>query len=222
MPTEQPALRIRRATPLDAVNLYRLVVDDERKAGTELEYDEAARIAHILHVIASGYVTVVEKSGRIVGSFGFAAGGPEYAKSKILDSAWCVLHPSLAHTQVAARLVQRLTAFADKHGVGVQITVPGAEPTGVDNFLAEFGFVASKRQFVREPTSNDERSDEERAEDASIARVAGPSAGPVSDGGDDDSQPGGAVPGGEAGGDVPTAERRQPRERRVPRESPRT
>jgi N-acetylglutamate synthase-like GNAT family acetyltransferase len=170
MSTEKSALKIRRATPLDAVNLYRMVVDDERKAGTELEFDEAARVAHILTIIASGYVSVVEKSGRIVGSFGFAAGGPEYAKNRVLVSEWCILHPSLASTKVSDRLVERLLNFADEHGVAIHINARAEGSQALEAYLEEFGFAPAKLVLVREPTI-DERTDDERAEDDAI--VAG-------------------------------------------------
>lgn len=135
MSTEQPALKIRRATPLDAVNLFKLLVDEEQNTGTEIEFDEAARVAHILNVIATGYVAVAEKSGRLVGTIGFSAGGATYATQRVLTSEWYFLIPSLRFNgKVIAHLVNRIVAFADKHSVAVRFS---GLPSELDGLLSD-------------------------------------------------------------------------------------
>lgn len=154
MPTEQPALRIRRATPLDAVNLYKLLVDEEQNTGIDIEFDEAARLAHILHVIATGYVAVAEKSGRLVGTIGFSAGGPQYAKARILTSEWYFLIPSLQNSQVPASFVNRIVSFADRHGVGISFSGPEHEPA-LSAALELHGFGNARVTLTREPANNE-------------------------------------------------------------------
>lgn len=173
MNTEKPSLRIRRASPLDAVNLYKLLVDEEIKSGTAVPHDETARIADILTTISTGYVSVVEKSGRIVGSLGFAAGGEPYALSKILDSKWAFLAPALSNTSVPAVMTRRLVEFADKFGAGIRLTAPLGNERIADH-LEQHGFVARTQQFYRDPVEVDDRSSAERSDDAALAdRLSG-------------------------------------------------
>jgi hypothetical protein len=164
MPTEQPALRIRRATPLDAVNLYKLLVDEEQNTGIDVEFDEAVRLAHILHVIATGYVAVAEKSGRLVGTIGFSAGGPQYAKDRVLTSEWYFLIPSLQNSQVPARFVNRIVEFADKHNVAIRFSVAPqlSEGGALSDALQSHGFGNVQVTLSRGPANN-EPADEQDA-----------------------------------------------------------
>lgn len=159
MPTETPTLRIRKATALDAVNLYKLLVDEERKSDTYVEHDQVARVAHILNVIATGYVSIVEKSGRIVGSLGFAPGGQPYALARSLVSEWCFLVPSLTNAKgVSDAMVDRLIRFADKHKVAISITAK-VDGEVLHRFLEDNGFVASTLQFARKAVTDEFESD---------------------------------------------------------------
>ncbi len=125
MTTESKTLRIRRATPLDAVNLYRIQTDEERKANATplAEEDQSSRLMHILTVIETGYVSVVEISGRIVGSIGFAPGGAPYQKARSLVSEWAFLTASFRNPKIVARLVAGVTRFADKYKAPVIVSL---------------------------------------------------------------------------------------------------
>lgn len=159
MPTEQPALKIRRANPLDAVNLFRLLVDEEKKNGLEVEFDEAARLAHILHVIVSGYVSVVEKSGRIIGSLGFAARDLGYVQQKYLDGEWFALTPSLQKSQVPVRLIERAVNFADMHKVSIRVHLPPGLVGQFKELLERENFQAYTTQFIRGAVDVDDEAE---------------------------------------------------------------
>lgn len=148
MTTETKTLRIRRATPLDAVNLFKLLVDDEKRTGTGEAFDEAARVAHILTVIATGYVTVAVRAGRIVGSIGFVPGAPSYALEQVLVGEWFVLLPSFHGTKVGAKLLSGLLRFADFHKLGV-FMVHSATNEALTKACSEAGFVETGKVFTR-------------------------------------------------------------------------
>ena len=151
MNTETKTLRIRRATPLDAVNLYRLLVDEEKRAGTGAPFDEASRIAHILTTIAVGYVTVAVLSGRIVGSIGAVPSAPSYSDEKPLTGQWLVLLPSFRDTKVGVKLVEGLARFADLHGLGISFTLPYPVLLTTVKAAEAIGFEATALTYSREP-----------------------------------------------------------------------
>ncbi len=152
MTTESKTLRIRRATPLDVVNLYRLQLDEERKANATLaEEDQSARLMHILTVIETGYVSVVEISGRIVGSIGFAPGGAPYHKARSLVSEWAFLTASFRHPKIVARLVAGVTRFADKYSAPVIVSLSDELGDEIVRVWEDQGFGLRTCVFARPP-----------------------------------------------------------------------
>lgn len=122
---QKPKVKFRRATPLDSVNIFRLLADDEKQKGSAIEQDDAARLAHILSVIATGYVLVVERSGRLLGSLGFGSGAPPYAKEIMLVTQWSVfLHGLDKNYQMMSLLLADVSDFADKYKTAVVLSVP--------------------------------------------------------------------------------------------------
>ncbi len=155
--TTDKTIRIRMATALDAVNLYQLLVAEEEKSNIGLAFDETARLVHIINVIATGYVLVAEKSGRIVGSAGFANGAPGYASESILVSDWMYLLPSLRNTDLGKRLIKKLldklTKFADLKAVQTRLYIPTGSKLSAA--LEAQGFTAAAVMYVREPGMTD-------------------------------------------------------------------
>lgn len=170
MTTEQaPKIRIRQATPLDAVAVYKLLVDEELKTDSPVAFDPAARLVHIIDVIATGYVLVAcNKSDRIVGTIGFRSGAPAYAKEPALVSDWLVLVPSIRNTPVGKKIAEvllgKLTKFADLEGVIVRVFVP-TDAKMIDQ-LKSAGFAPKLVQLVREPEMIDDATDEPTAGDS--------------------------------------------------------
>ena len=166
-------LYIRRAKPLDAVNLYRLLVDEEKRAGTEVPYDEAARLAHVLTVIETGYVSVAVLSGRIIGSIGAVPSALRYVKELSLAGEWLVILPSFRDTPVGRKLVEGLVRFADLHKFDVQFMLPYPVGPAAAKAAGENGFELSAVMYRREqkvdetpPAENDTPVPEPEAQDA--------------------------------------------------------
>lgn len=153
MTTEKKPLQIRAATALDAVNLYQVLVAEEEKTDTGLAFDETARLVHIINIIATGYVLVAEKSGRLVGSAGFANGAPGYASESVLASDWLWLLPSLRNTDTGKRLIQKLVAkltkFADLKAVQTRLFIPAGSK--ITALVEAAGFKTAATMYVREP-----------------------------------------------------------------------
>jgi hypothetical protein len=156
MNTENRTLRIRRATPLDAVNLYRLLVSEEKRTGAGRPFDEAARMAHIIVAIAEGFVTVAVISGRIVGSIGAIPTSATYIKGAALTGEWFVILPSFSDTKVGAKLVQGLVRFADLHQLGIEFTLRYPLASAMTKVVEENGCVAVAQMYIREAKHDDE------------------------------------------------------------------
>ncbi len=152
-------LIVRPATALDAVNIYKGLRTEEQRRVTNgdivPEYDEAAKIAHILTTIATGYVVVVELSGRIIGSLGFVNGAQGYETKNKLSSAWSFLVPAIRREDVVNRVIASVVAFANKVETRVELIV--------DNELASLwenhGFESAASLLIY--NGDEEQADEE-------------------------------------------------------------
>lgn len=110
MNTEAKVLHIRRAAPLDAVNILRLIVDEEKRAQVRVALDDATRLMDIITAITTGYVSVAEISGRIVGTIGALVS--DLSGRPVLSGTFFALSPSFHDTPVAGRLVSGLVKVA--------------------------------------------------------------------------------------------------------------
>ena len=129
MTTETKTLRIRRATALDAVNVYRLLVDEEKRTGRPDEpsaAEQCERLSRILDVIRLGYAAVAVYSGRLVGSIG------AIPDERTLMGSWFALHPSFQTSPVGPKMFEGFLKFARKQGMNVRFaTTPGAPLSGI-------------------------------------------------------------------------------------------
>lgn len=144
-------LTLRRANHLDAVNLYRLLVDEEKRTGAGRPFDENARMAHIIVTIAEGYVSVAVVSGRIVGSIAAIPRELGFSKEPMLVGEWFVLLPSFRDTVLGSKMMQRLCKFADSEKLGVQFTLPNPISAETRVTAEELNFVGKSQTFIREP-----------------------------------------------------------------------
>lgn len=159
----ETTLRVRRATPLDAVNLYRLIVDEEKRANRDVPHSQAARIADLLAVIESGYATVAVVSGRIVGSIGAVIN----EMTGVVTGAWYALSPSFYDTPVPAHLLNGLVRFAFKEDRPLNIVLPMPMPGHLKSALENAGgFQPVGIMF--EKKSNDGASAQEQEEPEEI------------------------------------------------------
>lgn len=159
MSTEPATLHIRRAKATDAVNIFKLVVDEEKRAKAPSKLDDATRIVDILAAIEKGYVSVATSSGRIVGSIGALV-----SESPALVGAFFALSPSYHDTPVGPQLVDGLMKAGNRAGLTVQFVLPSDSPAAYREPLVERGFEATKVMWESEFSGPPEQ--EEPAQDA--------------------------------------------------------
>lgn len=112
---QQPT--IRRAQPLDVVNLYRLVSEQGANDLFDLS-DEAGALRFVLDAIVNGYALVAEnKAGRLVGSIGYNT--IMVGKTKACGCFWFVVSPPYRDGDTAADLLDLSLRAADYAGLAV-------------------------------------------------------------------------------------------------------
>ncbi len=176
MNTEAKTLHIRRAEPTDAVNIFRLVVGEEKRAGTVVGLDDAARISDILVTISTGYVSVATISGRIVGSIGGLVS--DASGNNVFAGAWFALSPSFHDTPVGSALLGGLMKAATEANLPVKFVLPVAPHATLREALIEAGFEPrtvvwgyDARERNEEPIESADDPDEDRGRDADVGEA---------------------------------------------------
>lgn len=168
-------MKIRSAVPTDAVALYKQIVHEEQKSGTHREADVGARIAHILHVIMTGCVVVVEgNSGRIFASIGLSSSNPGYLLRNSLNSEWYFAAAVLQGTNAVQAMVKKIVGFARLHSVGINAILP-LHATELRTLLQDYGFTPVAQAYALKPKEpdEDEREDPPPASVHPISQPAG-------------------------------------------------
>lgn len=165
MNTETKTLRIRRATVLDAVNIFRLIVDEEKRSNTRAVFDDATRLHDTIAAIETGYVSVAVISGRTVGSIG-ALLADEVPNRRVLIGTFFVLSPSFRDTQLGNALLNGLLREATKNRLPVKFALPSGAP--LTEVLSDNGFDAKLITWGWEPSdkTNEELGTDNSGRDA--------------------------------------------------------
>lgn len=151
-------IAIRRAVVTDAVNIYKQWLTEDARKNDTTEFDPAARVAYILTTIATGFVVVVEVSGRILGSVGFSAGGYGFNKRYSLLAVWGTLSPQIRRPEIIALISRHVCNFADSKDVDIDITVESPEEA---EMWQDFDFTRVGIRLVRKADSVGENNPEE-------------------------------------------------------------
>lgn len=148
---QQPT--IRRATPLDVVNLYRLA-SEQGEFDRFGPSDEARALAFVLDVIQNGYVLVAEtKAKRVVATIGFACFPPPTAGEAALQAQWLAVAPSYEDGSLAADLLDLTVRAADKGCLAVHLSLSLGAPLD-DEALGAAGFKPSRVEWMRQEKKN--------------------------------------------------------------------
>jgi N-acetylglutamate synthase-like GNAT family acetyltransferase len=149
MAAPEKKIQVRKATVLDAVNIYRLLAEGKKSSAIPGEMDPAKSINFILDLMQRGYVLVAELSGRIIASMGFSVFKPPHTDEFICDGEWYYVQPNFRDTGVGQALLQRLLKqMADK--VDIRMALCERDVTEFkEEFLAKLGFDPTARQYIR-------------------------------------------------------------------------
>jgi len=139
---------IRRAEPLDVVNLYRLI-----SAHGEFNLldrsDEARALVQVLEAIRDGHTLVAtNKAGRIVATIAFIG---VRLQSGLLTSkcVWSAVAPAYSTTLVVAELLDLSLRSADKAGIPVHVTLALPPDSPLTQAVIAAGFKAGSQNWIR-------------------------------------------------------------------------
>lgn len=162
MNTEAKVLHIRRAAPLDAVNILRLIVGEEKRAQVKVALDDATRLMDIIAAISTGYVSVAEISGRIVGTIGALVS--DLSGRPVLSGTFFALSPSFHDTPAAGRLVSGLVKAAQALPVTFALPNEVAKDRPYGDALRSAGFEPKRIVWGYEGKERAEQPTETNAE----------------------------------------------------------
>ena len=155
MATSTSKATVRRAVPMDVVNICRLISED-RKHHLFVEPDEGLALAFVLGLITKGYVAVAEHtSGRIVGVIAFGPYIPGFSNDPIFDCEFFVIAPSFKDTGIGLALLRRSIKVADGYNAPVRISVCNwPDDKRAERWYNALGFEAAVPTWLRKPQKN--------------------------------------------------------------------
>lgn len=164
---KSPTIQIRRATPMDVTNIFRLV---RRKAETDKPHflgipEEHRGLLFILDLIKNGYVIVADLSGRIVGVLGCSAYEPAYrAKGEwVLDAEFFATAPGFESNGTGARLIHNLRTFVRKINIPLRLMSCSSDLKELEEeLLTKMGFENAGTIYVLRARENEQEEDDER------------------------------------------------------------
>jgi len=144
-------LKARQAKPLDATNLLRLLVEGhEDNGGVYPPVDERLMLQWITAVLTGGYVVVIEKSGRIVGSIGLVPFQFPWSAEWLLNMEWFYVQKRFRRNSSADALLVAAHAFADDKGASIVGGVSSAKDAALKDRLMQIkGYCYMGGYFIR-------------------------------------------------------------------------
>lgn len=131
---------IRRASPLDASNVIRLV--DQTPGANE------ARLMHwTIEVISRGFVAVADVDRRIVGSVGVMTVTAPFQSAPHLETVWFAVVPAFVRRGTGDTLLEAAEQFAD--GRGLPLVVKTGDQDLITKLCADRGYLPGQTLLAR-------------------------------------------------------------------------
>lgn len=177
-----PTIKIRRATPEDVVNIYRLV---RKRTETEEPHflgvpDPHRGMSFVLDLIQRGYVIVADLSGRIVGCLGCSVYEIPYGPkdSWVMDAEFIAFAPGFEDNGTGAALLQNLRSFVVKNQVPLRVFACKVDNERFGEFLQKIGFTEEGTVYVLGAQDGRRKEDNDAAGGtAGVDGASGPEAG---------------------------------------------
>lgn len=144
---QQPT--IRRASPLDVVNLYRLV-SEQGEINPFDPSDVAGALRRVLDAVQDGHVLVAtNKAGRLVASVGFE-GRLVQSKTEtdvlVCHCAWFAVAPPYRESPLTAELLDLTVRAANENAIPVR--VPFSPPSSLAEAAKNAGFKPGSSNWI--------------------------------------------------------------------------
>lgn len=154
----KPAVQIRPASPMDSVNIVRLIREGyERSPAQELgKLDEQKLLEYVTTTLRHAFVVVADqdKGHRVLGTLGLAPIRMPWCNSVLMAETWfCVTEPYMSRG-VPELLLAAAESFLDKNAFASFLGSQMLTPPSMNAVIAKRtnqGYAASRHTFLRMP-----------------------------------------------------------------------
>jgi predicted N-acetyltransferase YhbS len=144
-------VKIRRAKPLDASNLARLLFAAHDEASAYPEVDQVYGLNWITQTLSNGFVIVADASGRVVGTLALTRFNFPWSPQVYLYLEWLFVQRKFRKGGAFEALIQAAHAFADEHKLPILAGVTSADAKVFlkDKLFKQHGYTYMGGDFVR-------------------------------------------------------------------------
>lgn len=158
MPKPNGKGTVRPATPMDSVNIVRLLKQQHAESAARLigEFDEQRVLQHVAAVLANkdAFIIVVEASGRLLGSAALTPVPVMFCRAWVLAESWFAVVPSWRSQGVPEQLLEALGAVADRVQAFTLLGCNLIAPDAFDDVLgARKDLTFGRTTYVRAPVA---------------------------------------------------------------------
>lgn len=153
---DKAGLIIRPATPMDSVNVLRLLKDGWKEgAAAHLgTFEESRVLAYVGKTIERAFCVVAERSGRILGSYALAPAQLPATNAPVMVEAWLAVRPEQRERGVTQRLLEAGERFLDQQRMPALLGTNMMASAGYDRVIsARPGYAPVRCTFLREPAA---------------------------------------------------------------------
>lgn len=153
--SDKITVSIRRATPLDTVNLVRLLKEcwDELREIQVSRVDDYYAISHVNETVQKGFVLVADVSGRLVGSIAVRPCREEWSRPTdwYLNEVWWYTTPRFRDRGVALQLLLEAEKLSDDKQLPLYMCLNSLNPEVDTLFTARSSYRRTGGNFMRFP-----------------------------------------------------------------------
>jgi predicted N-acetyltransferase YhbS len=150
----KPAVQIRPASPMDSVNIVRLIREGyEQTPARELgDLDEQKLLEYVTTTLRHAFVVVADQGRRVLGTLGLAPIRVPWCSSVMLCETWFAVTDAYRTRGVPDQLLQAAEAFLDKNHVAAFLGTQMLTPVDMNGLIAKRrGYMPSRHTFLRLP-----------------------------------------------------------------------
>ncbi len=144
-------IKIRPAKPLDASNLYRLLVEAHDEGGAYPPVDPHMGLNWITRTLTDGYVIVADVSGRLVGTLALTNYQFPWAPQWYMYLEWLFVQKKFRKGGAFDALMQACHAYADENNAPIMAGVSAGDKDVFlkDKAFQQQGYVYIGGDFIR-------------------------------------------------------------------------
>lgn len=162
-------IKIRQAKPLDASNIYRLLVEAHDEGGAYPPVDPYMGLNWVTRTLTSGYVIVADVSGRLVGSLALTNFQFPWAPQWYMYLEWLYVQKKFRKGGAFDALMKACHAHADEKDAPIMAGVSAADK---DVFLKDKAFQYQGYVYIGGDFIRSSRSGQQETEDHADVHAA--------------------------------------------------